>query len=61
MSLSLCTPTTSTAPQALVDKLAKQVRKERTEREKAAAAAGGKKGGDDDMDAQLGTSQARVG
>ncbi|PNW77344.1 hypothetical protein CHLRE_10g432500v5 [Chlamydomonas reinhardtii] len=44
---------------ALVDKLAKQVRKERTEREKAAAAAGGKKGGDDDMDAQLGTSQAR--
>ncbi|KAG2448695.1 hypothetical protein HYH02_006051 [Chlamydomonas schloesseri] len=45
---------------ALVDKLAKQVRKERTDREKAAAAAGSsKKGGEDDMDAQLGTGQAR--
>ncbi|KAG2433029.1 hypothetical protein HXX76_008756 [Chlamydomonas incerta] len=43
---------------ALVDKLAKQVRKERTDREKAAAA-GGQKGGEDDMDAQLGTGQAR--
>ncbi|PNH04576.1 Condensin complex subunit 1 [Tetrabaena socialis] len=44
---------------ALVDSLAKRVRRERAAREKAAAEARDSKGAADDVDAQLGTGQAR--